>query len=70
MQLFTGNRFDGALTGAGGRVLVRHAGIALETQHFPDSINHPEFPSVVLRPGKPFRSTTIYGFSTTDASAR
>ena len=70
MQLFTGNRFDGALTGVGGRVLVRHAGIALETQHFPDSINHPEFPSVVLRPGKPFRSTTIYGFSTADASAR
>ena len=70
MQLFTGNRFDGALTGVGGRVLVRHAGLAVETQHFPNSINRPEFPSVVLRPGKTFRSTTVYGFSTTDAPAR
>ncbi len=39
------------------------AGIALETQHFPDSPNRPEFPSTVLRPGEVFRSETVYGFS-------
>lgn len=39
------------------------AGIALETQHFPDSPNRPEFPSTVLRPGEEFASTTVYGFS-------
>lgn len=40
------------------------AGIALETQHFPDSPNRPEFPGTVLRPGEEFASTTVYGFST------
>ena len=69
MQLFTGNRFDGATTGLGGHVFVRHAGLALETQHFPDSPNHPAFPSVVLRPGQTFRSTTVYGFPSADSRA-
>jgi aldose 1-epimerase len=64
MQFFTGNRFDGTITGVGGLVFVRHAGLALETQHFPNSINQPAFPSVVLRPGTTFRSTTVYAFST------
>ncbi|AHG92407.1 Aldose 1-epimerase (plasmid) [Gemmatirosa kalamazoonensis] len=63
VQLFTGNRFDGSLTGVGGIVLQRHAGFSLETQHFPDAIHHSEFPSIVLRPGETFRSTTIYRFS-------
>ena len=63
VQLFTGNRFDGTLAGVGGVALVRHAGFSLETQHFPDAINHPAFPSVVLRPGQTFHSTTIYRFS-------
>ena len=45
-------------------VLVFNAGIALETQHYPDSPNHPEFPSTVLRPGETFRSVTEYRFKT------
>ena len=40
------------------------AGVCLETQHFPDSPNHPEFPSTVLRPGETFQSTTVHRFST------
>jgi aldose 1-epimerase len=64
IQFFTGNRFDGSFPGVGGVKYDRHAGFALEPQHFPDAINHPEFPSVVLRPGSTFHSTTIYKFST------
>jgi aldose 1-epimerase len=41
-----------------------HAGFCLETQHYPDSINHPDFPSTLLRPGETFHSTTIYRFAT------
>jgi aldose 1-epimerase len=64
VQFFTGNRFDGTFPGVGGAVYQRHAGFALEPQHFPDSINHPEFPSVVLRPGETFTSSTVYRFPT------
>ena len=63
MQFFTGNRFDGSFPGVGGRIYQRHAGVALEPQHFPDAINRPDWPSVVLRPGQTFRSTTEYRFS-------
>ena len=64
VQFFTGNRFDGSFPGVGGVKYERHAGFALEPQHFPDAINHPEFPSVVLRPGETFRSSTTYRFTT------
>jgi aldose 1-epimerase len=64
IQFFTGNRFDGSFPGVGGVKYERHAGFALEPQHFPDAINQPTFPSVVLRPGETFRSTTIYRFMT------
>jgi len=64
VQLYTGNFLDGALTGKGGRVYRQHNAFCLETQHFPDSINQPHFPSVVLRPGHTFRSTTIFKLST------
>ena len=64
MQFFTGNRFDGTFPGVAGAVYNRHAGFALEPQHHPDAINHPEFPSVVLRPGNTFRSSTVYRFTT------
>jgi aldose 1-epimerase len=64
LQLYTGNRVDRGPPGKGGRSYRRHAGVALETQHFPDSPNHPHFPSTVLRPGEGFQSTTIYRFST------
>jgi len=65
LQLFTGNRFDGTATGHGGVKYVQHAGLALETQHFPDAVNHPDFPSTILRPGETFRSSTEYRFSVT-----
>jgi aldose 1-epimerase len=56
LQLYTADHFDG-------RPFGPCAGVALETQHFPDSPNRPEFPSTVLRPGEEFVSTTVYGFS-------
>ncbi|MEZ0064555.1 aldose 1-epimerase [Streptacidiphilus sp. MAP12-20] len=63
LQVYTGNLFDGSITGPGGRPYLPFAGIALETQHFPDSPNRPQFPSTVLRPGQVFRSTTAYRFT-------
>lgn len=60
MQLFTANGFDGSLMDSRGRPLERGAGIALETQHYPDSPNQPTFPSTVLRPGETFHSVTEY----------
>ena len=62
VQLYTANGLDGSITGAGGVKYPRHGGFCLETQHFPDSINQPNFPSVVLRPGDTFKSTTVYKF--------
>lgn len=63
VQLYCGNHLDGSLTGVGGVVYRQHTGFCLETQHFPDSINHPSFPSVVLRPGQTFQSSTVHKFS-------
>lgn len=62
IQLYTGNFLDGTLSGHNGVVYRQHAGFCLETQHFPDSINHPDFPSTVLRPGHVFTSTTVFKF--------
>lgn len=59
VQLYTGNYLDGTLTGKGGAVYRKHAGFCLETQHFPDSVNQPSYPSTILRPGETFRSTTV-----------
>lgn len=59
VQVYTANKFQGAVTGARGVPYGPFAGIALETQHFPDSPHHPAFPSTVLRPGEEFRSTTV-----------
>lgn len=64
VQLYTANGLDTKLKGKGGVGYVKHAGFCLEAQHFPDSINHPEFPSVVLRPGQTYRQTTTYKFTT------
>ena len=50
--------------GKDGQVYLRYAGLCLETQHFPDSVHHPAFPSTILRPGETLRSTTVYAFST------
>ncbi len=65
IQLYTGNTFDRGAPGKGGYSYPRHGAVALETQHFPDSPNQPQFPSTVLRPGEEFLSTTVYKFSTT-----
>ena len=65
IQVYSGNFLDGTLVGTSGRPYVRGAGVALETQHFPDSPNRPDFPSTVLRPGETFRSATTLRFSTT-----
>ncbi len=62
LQFYSGNFLDGSLTGKGGKVYKKHYGFCLETQHFPDSPNHPGFPSVVLRPGHTYQTHTIYKF--------
>jgi aldose 1-epimerase len=64
VQFFTGNQLRGYDKGLSGRPYVQYGGFALETQHLPDSPNHPEWPTTVLRPGQVFRSTTIYKFVT------
>ncbi len=61
IQLYTGNFLDGTLRGRGG-VYVKHFGFCLEAQHFPDSVNQPLFPTVILRPGQVYRQVTIYRF--------
>lgn len=63
IQFYTGNFLDGNYTGKGGKVYQDHAGFCLETQHFPDSPNQPNFPSTLLKPGETYRTTTIYRFS-------
>jgi aldose 1-epimerase len=63
IQLYTGNNLDGTIIGKGGAACPIHCAFCLETQHYPDSVNHPGFPSTILRPGGTFRSTTIYRFS-------
>lgn len=63
VQFYTGNFLDGSITGKNGKVYQQHYGFCLETQHFPDSPNKPEFPSVVLKPGEQYRTTTVYRFS-------
>jgi aldose 1-epimerase len=63
IQFYSGNFLDGTIVGKHGRAYKRCAGFALETQHFPDSPNHPQFPSTILRPSQTFHSRTIYRFS-------
>jgi aldose 1-epimerase len=66
IQLYSGNFLDGSLTGPSGRPYGFRDGLALETQHFPDSPNHASFPSTVLRPGDVFASSTLFRFGTTE----
>ena len=62
VQLYTANHLKD-VPGKNGEVYGEHSGLCLETHHFPDSPNHPDFPSTVLRPGETFKSKTIYAFS-------
>lgn len=63
IQLYTSNWFDGSIIGKCGKPHMNHTGFCLETQHFPDSMNKPDFPNVILRPGEEYKSKTIWKFS-------
>ena len=63
VQFYTGNFLDGTLTGKGGKTYQRRAGFCLETQHFPDSPNKPNFPSTALKPGEKYHEVTSFKFS-------
>ena len=63
VQCYTGNYLNGKLIGTSGRTYRQSSGIALETQHYPDSPNQPEFPTTVLRPGEKLKTSTIWLFS-------
>jgi len=63
VQFYTGNFLDGTITGKGGHVYQRRYAFCLETQHFPDSPNHPNFPSAILRPGEKYQTRTVFAFS-------
>jgi aldose 1-epimerase len=65
LQLYSGNFLDGAVTGKAGRALRPRAGLCLESQHYPDSPNRPDFPSAILRPGAEYRSRTVFAFGVT-----
>ena len=64
IQFYTGNFLDGSVTGKSGKVYQKHYGFCLETQHFPDSPNKPDFPSVVLQPGQKYSTVTVHKFYT------
>jgi aldose 1-epimerase len=63
VQFYSGNFLDGTITGKRGVVYGKHSGFCLETQHYPDAVNHPAFPPVILRPGSVYSTQTIYKFS-------
>ncbi|QHI68909.1 aldose epimerase family protein [Tichowtungia aerotolerans] len=63
VQFYAANFLDGTLKGKGGCMYVKRGGFCLETQHWPDSPNQPQFPNTILRPGEAFLSQTIYKFS-------
>ncbi|MCB2219106.1 MAG: galactose mutarotase [Bacteroidetes bacterium] len=62
MQFYSGNFLDGSIVGEYGLVYQKHYGLCMETQHFPDSPNHPNFPNNILRPGETYKQLTIYKF--------
>ncbi|MCB0685640.1 MAG: galactose mutarotase [Saprospiraceae bacterium] len=64
VQFYSGNFMSGEMVGKGGKVYPHRGAFCLETQHFPDSPNKPEFPSVLLKPGETYHTTTAYRFST------
>jgi aldose 1-epimerase len=64
IQFYSGNFLDGTVEGKGGKPLELRSALCLETQHFPDSPNHPSFPSTELKPGERYHTVTVYSFST------
>jgi aldose 1-epimerase len=63
VQFYTGNFLDGSIKGKGGRPYEVRSALCLETQHFPDSPNHPDFPSTELKPGQRYHTVTVYSLS-------
>jgi aldose 1-epimerase len=64
IQFYSGNFLNGTLKNTrGGIKYVKHAGLCLETQHFPDSPNQPAFPTTILKPGETYQQITVYKFS-------
>jgi aldose 1-epimerase len=63
IQFYSGNFLDGTIKNRKGVPYEKHAAFCLETQHYPDSVNHPNFPSTILEPGKTYKTTTVYAFS-------
>ncbi len=63
IQFYCGNFLDGRLRGKSGKPYVHRGGFCLETQHFPDSPNQPNFPSTILKPGETYDSKTVFKFS-------
>jgi aldose 1-epimerase len=64
LQFYSGNFLDGTIRGKRGHIYKKRYAFCLETQHFPDSPNHPDFPNTILRPGQEYQSRTIYKLST------
>ncbi|MGH9802819.1 MAG: aldose epimerase family protein, partial [Blastocatellia bacterium] len=64
VQLYTANHLDGSIIGKGGKAYKQRGAFCLETQHYPDSPNKPNFPTTTLKPGEKYQTTTIYKFST------
>lgn len=64
IQFYSGNFLDGSVTGKGGKVYELRSAFCLETQHYPDSPNQPNFPSTILKPGEKYEQTCIYRFGT------
>jgi aldose 1-epimerase len=65
LQFYSGNFLDGTITGKGGHVYGRRSGFCLETQHYPDSPNHANFPTTILEPGALYKSRTVFAFGVT-----
>ena len=65
LQFYSGNFLDGSIKGKGGATYGHRGGFCLETQYFPDSPNHPDFPSTILRPGSTYRTRTVFKFGVT-----
>ena len=69
IQFYSGNFLKGQ-KGKGGKTYAHRSALCLETQHYPDSVNHAEFPNTILKPGETFESTTTYGFSVVEDQAK
>ena len=63
IQFYSGNFLDGSITGRSGTSYPFRSGLCLETQHYPDSPNQPDFPTTLLQPGEKYESVTTFGFS-------